>query len=66
MGDRNNFGKFEFFLRKKVYYTSCRARQAVSENLGLGPQNRVWALWVKFTEVIRTFKTIEKVSKYPH
>ena len=45
MEDRNNFGNFDFFFEKKVSDTSCRARQAVSKNLCLGPQNRLWALW---------------------
>ena len=42
-GDRNNFGNLDLF-RKKVYNTSCPTRRAVSKNLGLGPQNRLWAL----------------------
>ena len=29
------------FFRKKVYNTSCRARRAVSNNVGLGSQNRL-------------------------
>ena len=34
-----------FFFRKKMYDTSCRTQRAVPKNLGLGPQNRLLALW---------------------
>ena len=44
LGARNNFGKFEIFSKKKVYYTSCRARRAVSENRGPRPLNPLWAV----------------------
>ena len=44
MRARNNFCKFEIFL-KKLCYTLSTARWAVFKNRGPRPQNRLWAVW---------------------